>query len=126
MKISILSTLSSLLVLGFGFASAHCAQSAHELFQRNPDFKGVTEAEVLDAISEDPELCMVLGDYSLMVRDDTPPPGAGWKDSYGYWHPGLEPSKWIQVGLYCVSDIERVCSCCTLRHPTRLYAVQET
>ncbi|KAK2791757.1 hypothetical protein FQN51_002121 [Onygenales sp. PD_10] len=85
-----------------------CASSAAALFSSSGGIDGFAdEAAFVKAVQESPEICSIIQDSTIPPHkqsrglEERADGGAGWKDSYGYWHPGRNPNIWVRVTWEC-------------------------
>lgn len=88
-----------------------CTAPALDLYRSASGIKDMTEEAFAAAFEHSSDVCELLSDFSIAsaasgdVQERAN--GAGWQDSYGYWHPGRAPVSWVFIGLLCVSHAQR-------------------
>ncbi|KAK2744694.1 hypothetical protein FQN55_006613 [Onygenales sp. PD_40] len=87
-----------------------CASSAAALFSSSGGIDGFADEDAfVKAVQESPEICSIIQDSTIPPHkqsrglEERADGGAGWKDSYGYWHPGRNPNIWVRVTWECAN-----------------------
>ncbi|KAK2797940.1 hypothetical protein FQN50_009036 [Emmonsiellopsis sp. PD_5] len=89
-----------------------CASSAAALFSSGGIDGFADEDAFVKAVQDNPDLCSLIQDGTIPPHkqsrglEERADGGAGWKDSYGYWHPGRNHKDWVRVAFECANCAE--------------------